>query len=65
MSYPAPAAAIISEALLTAPGWARVGLTMPNARLRGDAASELARVVIEHLEGHHDLVEDGQLAFPL
>lgn len=37
----------IAEALLSAPGWARVGLTAPVEGLREDAARELARAVLE------------------
>jgi hypothetical protein len=37
----------IAEALLSAPGWARMGITAPNERLREDAALELARAVLE------------------
>jgi len=36
----------IAEAILTAPGWARVGLTAPAERLREEAALELARAVL-------------------
>jgi hypothetical protein len=36
----------IAEALLTAPGWARVGLTAPTSWMREDAARELARAVL-------------------
>lgn len=32
--------------LLKSPGWARVGLTAPDSRLRYEAAQELARVII-------------------
>ena len=33
--------------LLKSPGWARVGLTAPDSRLRHESAHELARVIIE------------------
>lgn len=36
----------IAEAILAAPGWARVGLTAPAERLREEAAKELARVIL-------------------
>lgn len=35
----------IAEALLTAPGWARVGISAPTPWMREDAAAELARVI--------------------
>ena len=44
-SMPATEAAI-STAILTAPGWVRVGITAPNERIRQEAAKELARAII-------------------
>jgi len=41
---------IIASSLLSAPGWARVGLTSAVERLREDAANELARTIVEQLE---------------
>jgi len=38
--------AAIAEAILAAPGWARVGITAPAEHLREDAARELARAVL-------------------
>ena len=40
----------IADALLAAPGWARVGLSAPTNRMREDAASELARVILGEIE---------------
>jgi predicted TPR repeat methyltransferase len=37
---------LIAQALLSAPGWARVGITSPKAYQREDAARELARVIL-------------------
>lgn len=37
----------IAKTLLSAPGWARVGLTAPVERLRDEAAEELARAILE------------------
>lgn len=42
--------AAIAQAILAAPGWARVGITAPAERLREDAARELARAVLEGRE---------------
>lgn len=42
--------AAVADALLTAPGWARVGLTAPTAWMREDAARELARVILSQVE---------------
>ena len=48
--------ASLADALLTAPGWARVGLTAPTSTVREDAACELARVIIGRIE--HPVVQD-------
>lgn len=40
---------LIADALLAAPGWARLGLTEPRDHLRQDAAAELARAVADRL----------------
>lgn len=54
----------LSAILLTAPGWARVGLTMPDARLRERAADTLAATIIEELR--REAVPDiNQLRLPL
>ena len=37
----------VAEALLHAPGWARVGLCAPAEWMREEAARELARAVID------------------
>lgn len=54
----------IAASLVTAPAWAKIGLTVPSERLREDAAKEIARHV------HMSLYEvprgdDGQMALPL
>lgn len=41
----------LSAILLAAPAWARVGLTMPDERIRERAADTLAATIIEKLEG--------------
>lgn len=43
------APAEVANAILAAPGWARVGITMPDARLRAEAANELARAILTGL----------------
>lgn len=40
----------IATALLSAPGWARVGITAPKEFLREEAAKELARVILQSTE---------------
>lgn len=39
----------ISAALLSSPGWARVGLTAPTEAIRLRAAEELAHAIVERL----------------
>lgn len=41
---------IMADAILEAPGWARVGITAPSPALRKDAARELAGVIAERLQ---------------
>ncbi|HUD30819.1 MAG TPA: DUF6771 family protein [Novosphingobium sp.] len=54
--------AAIADALLTAPGWARVGLSAPTEWLRESAASELARAIAGRIESHpNPCCEQGQL----
>jgi hypothetical protein len=55
----------LASCLLAAPGWARVGLTAPNERLREAAAAELVHTVVAALEGSLPLYDARQLALPL
>jgi len=48
----------IAEALLAAPGWARVGLTAPTEHLRRQAARELALAVLEGGEAAREVSPD-------
>ncbi|MEN3749594.1 DUF6771 family protein [Sphingomonas sp. HF-S3] len=59
MSRVAPEAADISAAILSAPGWARVAITMPDPHMRERGADELARAIAATLtngsgEDHRD-----------
>lgn len=47
-SLPVPTATI-AKAILDAPGWARVGITMPDSNMREKAAAELALTIADHL----------------
>ena len=40
----------IADTILTAPGWARLGITESKPHLRTDAAHELARVIVEAIK---------------
>jgi len=54
----------IADILLSAPGWARVGLTMPDERIRVSAAEMLAVTILERLA--EQPVEDArQLHLPM
>ena len=50
----------IASALLTAPGWARVGLSVRDERMRERAAQELAKIITEPERNNED-----QFALPL
>lgn len=43
----------LAATILSAPAWARVGITAPNERLREEAALELARSILEE-DRHED-----------
>ena len=60
-----PSHAAISSAILAAPGWARVGITMPNDRLREQAAKELVRAIVDSLHHAEASVDADQLALPI
>jgi hypothetical protein len=54
----------IADLIEQAPGWALVGLTVPQERLRADARREVAEHVYSALYRPMD-VEAGQLRLPL
>lgn len=45
----APKPTDLAEAILEAPGWARLGIGVSDERLRSRAARELALSIVEHL----------------
>ncbi len=55
----------IATAILSAPGWARVGLTMPDERMRERAADTIAATILDTLSGATQLDDRDQLALPL
>jgi hypothetical protein len=57
-------AELIADLIEQAPGWALVGLTVPQERLRADARREVAEHVYSALYRPMD-VEAGQLRLPL
>lgn len=42
--------AVIAAAILSAPGWARAGITMPKSDLRELAALALAQAIVERAQ---------------
>lgn len=54
----------LAEALLSAPAWARAGLTAPSAWMREDAARQLARTAAIRL-GQARLAQGEQAELPL
>ncbi|MGD9471725.1 MAG: DUF6771 family protein [Novosphingobium sp.] len=52
----------LSEIILAAPAWARIGLTVRDERLREQAADTLAVTIIERLD--HDPVDANQFVLP-
>lgn len=55
----------LSDAILTAPGWARVGITMPDQHMRQRAADELAATIVERLTRADQQPDRDQLSLPI
>lgn len=56
---------MVAAALLSAPGWARVGLTAPDSRLRVQAAETLAAHLAEYAGQPLAVSDRNQLPLPL
>jgi hypothetical protein len=56
---------IIAASILAAPGWARVGITMPKDHVRERAAEELALSILGSLEAPPPVHDDRQLTLAL
>lgn len=56
---------LIARTILTAPGWARAGLTAPKEALRHEAASELARAIVDQMSSAQDEPDPNQLGLAL
>lgn len=63
MNAPSPLA--LAAAVLTAPGWVRVGIAAPSERVREEAALALATRIVDSLDAPVVIVPDGQMALPL
>ena len=55
----------IADTILNAPAWARLGLTMPDERLRERAADTLAATILERVFGQQTTPDPNQLTLPL
>ncbi len=55
----------VANAILDAPGWARVGITAPSSCLREDAALELARVIADAVDAPTSSPRSEQSTLPL
>ena len=55
---------IIAAAIVDAPAWALVGLTMPDADMRERGAEELARWIVERIDPR-PAADQRQLGLPL
>jgi len=60
-----PAPTELSSAILSAPGWARVGITMPDKRLRERAAEALAQAILDRVFEAGALPDPDQLDLSL
>ncbi|WP_319801647.1 DUF6771 family protein [Sphingobium sp. B1D7B] len=54
----------LADALLSAPGWARVGLTAPRDTLRMAAAKELALQIQSLMDGEEGVPDPRQASLP-
>ncbi|GAA0462168.1 MULTISPECIES: DUF6771 family protein [Sphingomonas] len=60
-----PDSSSLAQTLLHAPGWARMGLTAPNQRLRERAAAELAETILDALARPQAAHDARQMPLPL
>ena len=56
---------IVAAAILSAPGWVRVGITAPDARMRVKAAETLAAHLREYAGEPLPMKDRNQLPLPL
>ena len=61
----APSPFFIAHSILPTPAWARLGITVPDSRLRERAAEELAIVIMERREKPPVIHDAAQLPLPL
>lgn len=56
---------IVAAAILSAPGWVKVGITAPDARMRVQAAETLAQHLAEYAGEPLRVSDRNQLPLPL
>ncbi|WP_333914941.1 DUF6771 family protein [Sphingomonas sp. LR60] len=60
-----PSPLALAAAVLTAPGWVRVGIAAPSERVGEEAAMVLAARIGDSLDAPVVIVPDGQTTLPL
>lgn len=55
----------IEAAIIAAPAWAKIGLTMPSEKMRDRSAKELAACIMDSINPSEPDVDRNQLALPL
>lgn len=60
-----PSPLTLASMILTAPGWARVGIAAPSERVREAAALELGAIIAERIVHPVEIAPEGQMALPL
>ena len=55
----------IAQAILEAPGWARVGITLPSDHMRRQSARELAQTIADRIDGESQKPDPDQLLLSL
>lgn len=60
-----PSSLALASMILTAPAWARVGITAPSERVRDAAALELGAIIADRIDSPVEVVPEGQLTLPL
>lgn len=65
MTHPDSSTSELSAAILEAPAWARVGISVRDPRLRSRAAETLVAAVLARLEQGEPIDDANQLALPI
>jgi hypothetical protein len=55
----------VTDAILSAPGWARIGITMPDPAMRQRAACELARAILAGIGLDTTIDDANQFELPI